>query len=300
MLINLKRVIETNKIKRNELADLLNVGESDISKRVYESTTIKESEKLIIFKYLRHNYKCTLAIEDLFMSDNIIKEKKKKKKDSHFSDVIEILVEDYKKESKQSLSTIANGIGVDTKTLKHWIDGDYIPRSNEIYDSIAKFFDVPISTLKNKVIFNLPYSFSEDVDKQNQQKEILNKAFDLLFEYMDVRYGFKLPMKNEIYSGDREKLRDTIWRHIIDSFQEYDKYRETVEVNIDFLIMDMENRLSDLECLLPWFDKLDDKFDDDHLLNPLLPDTKYEREKIEHQINYLKTELAMLKNSNEK
>lgn len=221
MYINLKREMNNKRFKRQELAELLGVNPTDISKRINGQTILKEDEKRLIYEYLAKEKGYEGTKKDLFIIDNTQVNKADKKEKTQISIILEELIYEKREKEKVTLKEIASNIGVDVKTLRNWVIGKYEPRGNDVLISIAKYFDVTINYLTGVDDIEAPYDCDIDSKKKVKGNDHLENGINEIMKFLNyLGYDFSSMNNKQI-----DDVKNDLHYAIIECMHKYDDFR---------------------------------------------------------------------------
>lgn len=221
MYINLKREMNNKRFKRQELAELLGVNPTDISKRINGQTVLKEDEKILIYEYLVKEKGYEGTKKDLFIIDNTQANQAGKKEKPQISNILEELIYKKKEKEKVTLKEIASDIGVDVKTLRNWVMGKYEPRGNDVLISIAKYFDVTINYLTGVDDIEAPFDCDIDSKKKVKGNDHLENGINEIMKFLNyLGYDFSSMNNKQI-----DDVKKDLHYAIIECMHKYDAFR---------------------------------------------------------------------------
>lgn len=211
MLENLKNEMERKNVKTKDLADLLNLQSSSISKRISGNVKFTNEEKEKVSRYLGindHDY--------LFRNVSYARDNQQKSKETVFSKRFSELLSKDSRTQKQ----IAELLGVHERTIIDWKKGRQ-NTNTETLRKISKIFDVSVSYLSGESDYYpsaVNYLDSNMKDYRNVMRNLKCAVNDFLsFCNFDVKKLEEL-----------EKNKDISYSQFCD--EHYDKYKEIKKI----------------------------------------------------------------------
>ena len=231
----LKKLQNERKFKRKELADLLNVGESDISKRIHGNTIFKDEEKKKVYNYLSKKGIFIGNINDLFKEDGVKKESKElelSKDDTPFQSGLKKCLQKEKETTKRTKKEICELLGIEYRTLQGYINGT--PPKNE-WEMILKsswVFKVSPTFFYNNIQYN-SWNNHNFVVVEEINRSFRQGLYDLLFKYLNDYFRFTTEQYNKTL--EREELID------------YTENSDYFWYNFDLLLSNVESIIEDIK-----------------------------------------------------
>lgn len=231
----LKKLQNERKFKRKELADLLNVGESDISKRIHGDTIFKDEEKKKVYSYLLKKGIFIGEFNDLFKEDGVKKESKElelSKYDTPFQSGLKKCLLKEKETTKRSKKEICELLGIEYRTLQGYINGKSPKNEWEMILRVSSVFNVtPLFFYDNDKYnsFNQHDLVLDEIKEENFIKELYFLLTSHIFNnFNSSKYNkdIKLETLNECI-----KESEIFWNNF-----------NTMFVLLDNIILDLERK----------------------------------------------------------